>query len=90
MHRAGTADEEHYTHALMYPQLAGRDHWFILHSAMGDRVSSQFDRGSTFTELQLDGYFSRGLVGVRTGTGAEAEGVRLDANCFLASLPGRS
>ena len=57
---------------------------------MGNRVSSQFDRGSTITELQLDGYSGRGLIGVRTGSGAEAEGVRLDANCWLASLPGRS
>lgn len=57
---------------------------------MGSRVCSQFDRGSTITEPQLDEYFSRGLVDVRTGTGTEAEGVRLDANCFLASLPGRS
>jgi len=79
-----------WTYFVGYPQLTGRDHWFILHSAMGGRFSSRFDQGSTITELQLDEYFSRGLVDVRTGTGAEAEGVRLDANCFLPSLPGRS
>lgn len=49
--------------------------------------SLQFDRGRTTTELQLRKCRGRGLVDARTGAGAEAEGIRFDANCFLVSLP---
>ena len=66
---------------------------FVLHSTMlsstydGNRASPQFDRGRTITELQLHEFCNRRLVDVRTGSGAEAEGVRLDANRFFVSIP---